>query len=265
MSAALLKYTARKNWVMLLIFFGVLTMYLTIMISMYDPEDMESITSMLELFPEDLMQAMGFSQLVTDLTSYLASWLYGLLMFAFPMVYCIILSNRLVAKKVDNGSFACFLATPVSRVRVIMTLGTYALLSVIVLFAGLFGVGVAFSEIMHPGLLEIDRFLMLNITVMLVNMAVVMIGFFFSCMFNDSSLATGFGAGIPIGFLLMNMLGGVSDDLEIIKKLSLYGWFDPVELVRDSGFPLIGLVYAGIALVLLASAVIIFRRRRLPL
>ena len=69
MSIALLKHTVRKNWLLWLIFFAVLTMYLTIMIAMYDPEDMESITSMLELFPEDMMKAMGFSQLVTDLTS----------------------------------------------------------------------------------------------------------------------------------------------------------------------------------------------------
>ncbi len=55
---------------------------------------------------------MGFSGLVTDLTGYLASWLYGLLMFGFPMVYCIILGNRLVARQVDSGSFAYLLSTP---------------------------------------------------------------------------------------------------------------------------------------------------------
>ena len=265
MSIALFKHTYKKNWSLLLIFFGVLTMYITIMIAMFDPDDMEAITSMLELFPPDLMTAMGFSQLVTDLTSYLASWLYGLLMFGFPMVYCIILGNRLVAKKVDNGSFASYLSTPVSRSKIIFTQGLYALFSTAVLFAAVFGVGVATSEILHPRLLEIDRFLQLNITTMLVNMAVMMICFFFSCLFNDSSFSSGFGAGLPITFLLLNMLGGTSSDLEILKKFSLYGWYDPIDLVRGDVDWMINLVYLSIALILFAASMIIFRRKQLPI
>jgi len=265
MSIALLKHTVRKNWLLWLIFFAVLTMYLTIMIAMYDPEDMESITSMLELFPEDMMKAMGFSQLVTDLTSYLASWLYGLLMLAFPMVYCVILGHRLVAKKVDNGSFACYLSTPNSRVKLITTLGVYALLSIIVLFTALFAVGVGFSELMLPGLLDIPQFLRLNVTVMLLNLAVIMMVFFFSCLFNDSALATGFGAGLPIIFLLLNMLGGASDRLEPLKKITPYGWFDPIELARGEPTLLINLVYGGLALVLFAAAIRVFHRKQLPI
>lgn len=265
MSAALFKHTFKKNWLLLLTFFGVLTMYITIMIAMFDPDDMEAITSMLELFPADLMTAMGFSQLVTDLTSYLASWLYGLLMFGFPMVYCIILGNRLVAKKVDNGSFASYLSTPVSRTRIIFTQGIYALVSMFVLFAAILGVGIATSELLHPGLLEIDRFLQLNITTMLVNMVVMMICFLFSCLFNDSGLSTGFGAGLPITFLLLNMLGGTSSDLEILKKFSLYGWYDPVELVRGNMDWTINLIYIVLTVVLFAASVIIFKRRQLPI
>lgn len=265
MSITLFMATAKKNWIMLLIFFSVLTLYTTIMISMFSPDDMDAITAMLDLFPEDLMKAMGFSQLVTDLTSYLASWLYGLLMFGFPMVYCIMLGSRLVVKKVDNSSFACLLATPNSRVKIILTLGTYAIFTVALLFTALFGVGVLFGEIIHPGLLDIPAFWRLNVTTMLVNMLIMMISFFFSCIFNDSSLATGFGAGIPIVFLLLNMLGGASDNIKILKQISPYGWYDPVDLVRGDSVLWQNLVYAAAAVILFAAAVLIFKRRRLPL
>ncbi|NLW11812.1 MAG: ABC transporter permease subunit [Clostridiaceae bacterium] len=265
MSTALFKHSFKKNWLLLLIFFAVLTMYITIMIAMFDPDDMEAITSMLELFPADLMTAMGFSQFITDLTSYLASWLYGLLMQSMPMVYCIILGNRLVAKKVDNGSFASYLSTPVSRTRIIVTQGLYALISVIALFAAVFGVGVATSELLLPGLLDMDMFLQLNITTMLVSMSVMMICFFFSCLFNDSSLSTGFGAGLPIVFLLANMLGGTSKDLEVLKKFSLFGWYDPIELVRGDMDWTINLIYIALVIVLFIASVLIFRRRQLPI
>ena len=265
MSFALFKTTLKKNWTLLLIFFGVLTMYMTIMISMYDPNDMEALTSMLKLLPEDIMKAMGFTNVVTDLTGYLASWLYGLLMFGFPMVYCIILGNRLVARMVDNSSFVYLLSTPNSRSKIIITQGIYALVSIIVLFIALFGVGVIFSEVMFSGSLDIGQFLSLNFTTMLVNMVIMMISFFFSCLFNETKLSLTFGAGIPIAFLLMNMLGGASADMEILKDLSIYGFYDPVRLVQGSDILGINLIYIGIIIVLFVASVLIFKKRRLPL
>jgi len=240
-------------------------MYMAIMISMYDPEDIEALTSMLELFPEDVMKAMGFSNVITGLTSYLGSWLYGLLMFGFPMVYCIILANRLVAKMVDDNSFAYLLSTPNSRVKIIITKGVYAIASVGVLIAALFGIGVLIATLMFPGALDIYDFFRLNLTTMLVNMVVMMICFFFSCLFNETRLSVGFGAGIPIIFLLMKMLGGASTEAEILKKMSIYGFYDPVELVNGADILSVNLVYTGILVVLFISSVLVFNRKRIPL
>jgi ABC-2 type transport system permease protein len=265
MIATLFKTTLKKNWLLLLIFFGVLVMYLSVMVSMYDPESMESLTSMMKMLPEELIKAMGFAGAVSDLTGFLASWLYGMLMLGFPLVYCIILGNRLVAKTVDNNSFAYLLSTPHSRASIILTQGVYALASVAVLFAALFGMGLLACEAMFPGQLDIVAFLRLNVTTMLVNMAVMMICFFFSCLFNSTKLSLGFGAGIPIAFLLMNMLGNASASAETFRNLSIYGFFDPVELVRGAAAWEANLLYAGIAAVLFAAGVAVFRRKRLPL
>jgi ABC-2 type transport system permease protein len=265
MSLTLLKTVFKKNWTLILIFFGVLTMYMTIMISMYDPNDMEALMSMMKMLPEDLMKAMGFASVVTDLTGYLASWLYGLLMFGFPMVYCIILGNRLVAKMVDNSSFVYLLSTPNSRAKIIFTQGVYALSTVMLLFVALFGVGVLTCAVVFPGTLDIGAFFKLNLTTMLVNMVVMMISFFFSCLFNETKLSLAFGAGIPIIFLLMNMLGGASESAKILKKLSIYGFYDPVELVHGGDILGVNLIYIGVIALLFTAGVLVFKRKRLPL
>jgi hypothetical protein len=57
MSETLFITTLKKNWILLLIFFGVLAMYITVMISMYNPEDMESLLSMIKLLPSEFMKA----------------------------------------------------------------------------------------------------------------------------------------------------------------------------------------------------------------
>jgi ABC-2 type transport system permease protein len=265
MSYTLFKTMLKKNWTLLLIFFAVLTMYIAVMVSMYNPNDTEALTSMLKLLPEDVMKAIGFSSVITDLTSYLASWLYGMLMLAFPMIYAIILGNRLVAKMVDNSSFAYLLSTPNSRVKIIITQGVYALASVVIMFAALFGTGALICTVVFPNTLDIAAFFSLNLTTMLVNMVVMMICFFFSCLFNDTKLSMGFGAGIPIAFILMNMLGNVSENVSILKRMSIYGFYDPVGLVHGGNTSLVNLVYIGIIAALFAFSVSIFKKKRLPL
>jgi len=265
MILTLFKNTFKKNWVLLLIFFAVLTMYMTTMLSMYNPKDIEGLILMIEAFPEDLRAAFGFDALVTDLTGYLASWLYGMLMIGFPMVYSIILGNRLVAKMVDNGSFAYLLSTPNPRVKIIITQGVYALTSILVLFTALFVVGVLSAEAMFPGNLDINAFFRLNVTTMLVNMSVMMIAFFFSCLFNETKLSLGFGAGIPIMFLLMKMLGDSAQNLRILNDISIFGFYDPIKLVAGESAWGVNLAYVGIIVVLFAAATFIFNKKRLPL
>jgi ABC-2 type transport system permease protein len=186
-------------------------------------------------------------------------------MFGFPLVYCIILGNRLVAKMVDNSSFAYLLSTPNSRIKLIVTSGVYALLSIMLLFGCMFLIGAAICEITFPGLLDVGAFFKLNITTMLVNMTVMMISFFFSCLFNETRLSLSFGAGIPIVFLLMNMLGGVTADMNLLKSASIYGIYDPVELVQGADMLLTNLAYVAVSASLLAAGVFIFNRKRLPL
>jgi len=265
MSLTLFRLTVKQNWILLLIFFGVLTMYMTTMLSMFDPADMEGLLQMIEAFPEGLRTAFGFDALATDLTGYLASWLYGMLMIGFPMVYSIILGNGLVAKMVDNGSFAYLLSTPNSRTKIIVTKGVYALASMLVLFAVLFTVGILSAEALFPGLLDVGAFFRLNVTTMLVNMVVLMIAFFFSCVFNETKFSLAFGAGIPITFLLMKMLGGSSPNLKILSDISIFGFYDPMKLVAGEPALAINMIYAGIIVVLLASGTVIFSRKRLPL
>ena len=265
MNGTLFMATFKRNWLLMLIFGCVLLMYMTVMISMFDPDDMEALTAMLDLMPEDMMNAMGFSGVVTDLTGFLASWLYGLLMVGFPLVYSVILGNRLVAKMVDDGSFSYLLSTPHARMTILITQGVYALVSLAVMFAVLFAVGVMTCSAIFPGLLDVWAFLRLNVTTLLVNMLVLMIVFFFSCLFNESRNAIAFGAGIPVLFLLMKMLGGASADAEVLKNVSIYGFYDPVALVGGSSAILPNLVYVFGILVLFASGVVVFNKKHLPL
>jgi len=265
MNWTLFKMTLKKNWTLMLIFYGVIAMYQIIMVSMYDPDQIDALMAMTQMMPPEIMKAMGFSTMVTDITGYLASWLYGILMFGFPMVYCIILGNRLVAKKVDNGSFTYFLTTPHSRTEIVSTLGIYSIFSVILLFLLFFLTGTITCNLAYPGLLDVSAFFKLNFTTMLVNITVMMITFASSCIFNEAGLSTGFGSGIPILFILMYMMGGVSPDSEFIKKISIFGFYDPVELIRGASVIVPNIIYLVSSALLFTVSILVFRKKRLPI
>lgn len=265
MSLPLLKATFRKNVLLWLIFLGVLLMYSTVMISMFSPESVAALNAMFTVLPPDMMKALGFSDAFGNLLGYLASWLYGLIMTAFPMVYCIILGHRLVAKTVDSGSVASILALPCSRNRLIVTKGIYALGSMALLQMMMFGANLLLARAMFPAeLIDAYLFFKLNVTVMLLNVAVMSLAFFFSCAFNEARWSLGLGAGGPIVFLLMNMLGNASTQGEALKRFSLYGWYDPVGIINGEATLVVNLAYAAIAAALFAAGVWVFRKKRLP-
>lgn len=95
-------------------------MYVTIIISMYDPELMATLDGFVELMPE-LMAAVGMDSGANNLLEFMISYLYGFILLIFPMVFAILRGNGLVAKYVDEGSMAALIAAPVRRTTVALT------------------------------------------------------------------------------------------------------------------------------------------------
>ena len=131
LNSVLLKNTLRSNYKLLLIFLGVLAMYMTIIIGMFDPNDLDILNQLaaLKLSPE-LLAAFGFTLTDTSLVGFISSYFYGLLMLALPMVCYIILGNSLVAKLVDRGSMASVLSLLFQEKKVAFTQGMFLLAAI---------------------------------------------------------------------------------------------------------------------------------------
>ncbi|MBC8452389.1 MAG: hypothetical protein H8D65_00870, partial [Spirochaetes bacterium] len=127
MNKTLFAADLRAHWVLFFFIQFVLLLYGTISVYMFDPESVDALVNMLQVLPENMVKAMGFDNLGTDLTQYIASYLYGFIMIIFPIIYIAVLSNNLVAKHVEWGSIVYLLTTPNSRVRIAMTQALYLL------------------------------------------------------------------------------------------------------------------------------------------
>ncbi|MBI4857562.1 MAG: hypothetical protein HY818_12555 [Acetobacterium woodii] len=265
MSIPLFLKNMKNNTLLLLLFVALMSIYLAVIIYMYDPNGIGALVDMLSILPVTLVNALGFGTIDSGLTGFIASMFYGFLIYLFPMVYCIILANRLVAKWVYEGSFISLLSTPNSRIKIIVTQGIYLLASIAVLFTVLFLVGYGMSQHFFPGMLDEKVFLKLNIGACLMTMTIGMFCFFFSCLFNSTKPALFFGALLPIVFFLLNTLSKLSEKTAFLGKFSLYNTFDGLAIVNgQSSITLISGGFAMFILLLFIASVGVFSLKRLP-
>jgi len=265
MSLTLFKADLKGNAVLFMIITYVMMLYFFMIAYMFDPTDTSAMASMIELLPESFMASFGFDSVSTNLTGFLADYYYGFIVFLFPMIYCIVAANKLVAKLVDNGSFAYLLMSPVSRRRIIVTKGIFLLFSVGLLFTLLHVCGGAVCQMLFGDMLNQRIFLRLNINAALLSMFVGMICFFYSCLFDESRLSLTFSAGVNIGFLLLFMLGRASSQAEFLQEMSIYSLLDTKRILEGSGTAGLDGMLVVMILLLFGLSVWVFDRKRLPI
>jgi ABC-2 type transport system permease protein len=264
-SKPLLKATIKQNYIVFLSILAVLMMYLPIIISMYDPEMQGSINEMLSLFPKELISAMGFSTASGTLLSFISSYFYGFLILLVPMIYTVIVANRSIASHVDKGSMAYLLSTPNNRAKIARTQALYLLVSITLLLGFVTLVGIVMCQFMYPGDLDLKGFILLNFGVLLLYYALTGIGFFASCLFNDTKNSLAIGAGLPVAFLLFQMVSDIGEATNFLKYFSLFTLFDPSKIISYEGYAPAFIALTVIAVVMYAAGTYAFQKRDLPL
>ena len=98
---ALYKREMKGSIKLLIIFGAIMTMYVSIIINMYDPQMMKTLDNFAEVMPE-LMASVGMKAIAANLLGFMVSYLYGFILVIFPMIFCILRGNALIAKYVDK-------------------------------------------------------------------------------------------------------------------------------------------------------------------
>ena len=162
MSGALLKKELRANGLLAVIFLGVVTLYGSMITSMFDPKLGDSLNTMMESMPE-LFAAFGMSNPGASLTQFLANYLYGFLLVALPLVMILILVQRLLVRYMERGAMAWLLASPVPRWKLAVTQAFVLVAAVVLLVGYMTGLCGGLAEVLFPGELEFDRFALVNL------------------------------------------------------------------------------------------------------
>ncbi|MEG0265408.1 MAG: ABC transporter permease subunit [Erysipelotrichaceae bacterium] len=255
----------KSNYKFLIAFCAILTMYFVVMITMYDPELENALNQFAQSMPE-VMSMFGMVQANSTLIGFLSTYLYGMLMLVFPMIFTIMLAIRLISKQVDNGFMGYLLATPNSRTKVSITQMMVILSSLTTLILYCMIIGILGSEVLFPGELDILGFINLNIGVLILHISLASIFFLISCIFNESRSSTFLASGIAIVFYLIQMLANMGGNLENLKYATIFTLFNSEQLIAcncDAYYKLILLII--LAFLSFSSGIYIFKKKDMPL
>ena len=236
---------------LLVIFLAVITMYVAIIIRLYDPEMMAMLDGFVEAMPE-LMAAVGMRAGAASLLGFMVSYLYGFILLIFPMVFCILRGNALIAKYIDRGSMVSLVAAPVRRSTVAFTQMTVLVSGVLLLLVYSTVLEFICAVISFPGELDLVELLALNGGLLCLHLFIGGICFLASCLFSDTRYSIGFGAGIPTLMYVLQMLANVGGEAEKVKYFTFFTLFDASGIIEKDGGAIAG------ALVLLMGAVVLY-------
>ncbi len=262
MNSTIMRINIRENRLFFIIFVAILMMYASIISSMYDPVTIESMYGMLESMP-GFASAVGFNVIPTDLVSFFGNYLFQFIFIIFPMIYIVILGNRLVARHVDKGSLASFLSTPLKRGTFILTQAITMIFSTIALMLIAWITLLLISKRMYPNQLDVEPFLMLCAGAILLLLFLGAISFFFSTLCSETKTSLTFGAGIPIVFFLMDMIGRVGDKFSFFTKLTPFGLFSISSILAGESQTVPFIILGGGTILLYVLSFIIFKRKNL--
>lgn len=262
---ALFKLEWKSNYKILIVFCVILTMYITIMLTMYDPKLGTALETFTKSMPE-LMAMVGMSGTPTTLIEFISTYLYGLIMIVFPLIFGILLALRLIVRKVDNGVMSYLLCSGVTRKTVCFTQLMVIITNLLVLILFCTGLGIGCSAILFPGDLDIGAYLVLNGGVFILQLALSGICYMCSCIFNEYRLASLFGAGVPIVFIMIQMLSNMQGSMEWLEYLTLLTLFDPAKLIagNSDGYLMLGGLLV-VTLICYSVSVIVFNRKNMSL
>jgi ABC-2 type transport system permease protein len=266
MNKTLFKASFKANRVLLLVTFLIILMYQTIIINMFDPEDASAMAEMIKLMPEGIMAAFGFDSVSTDLTTHIANFLYGFIFLGFPLIYVIPAGFKLMGKHIDSGSMAYLLATPHPRTRIAGTQAAFLLLSTTVLLLASVLAGMLYCALAFPGMLNIGKYLLLNLVTLSVFYVISGIVFAASSLLDESAKILGTAIGIPVAFFIFKMLYSADDKLSAFRYLTLYSLIDTQKILNGTNYAWVSsLVLFALAGLIYALAIYRFDKRSLIL
>ncbi len=196
--------------------------------------------------------------------SFVTSNIYSTIVTLFPMVYAVVVGNKLVAEKIDKGTMSGYLIASNSRVRLATVSAIYFVVSTFVMWVVASVVGIVAGLIAQKEM-DVPALIALNGGAFLYHIALCGVCFLSSCIFNTSKSSLALGGGICVAFYLFGTLNGLVDSLEFLKYLTPATLYDTMAIFAGESIAWQFSVLGISGVVLMGIGVAVFNKKDLPI
>jgi ABC-2 type transport system permease protein len=224
----------RKNLKSLIIWGIVLGGIILMTLSIYPQftQDQETMKDLLKAYPDSFKEAFGMNRL--DYGTLLG--FYGVqvhfMTTLLGSIFSVMLASNIIAKEENEKTIEFLLSKPITRTRIITeklfaVLTNILLLNVMTAVVCLIGFQYADEEV------SMKTFGVLIIATFLMHITFAAVAFFLSAIMKKSRTITSVSLGIVLLSYFSSVVSGISEDLEMLKYISLFKYVDAADIITD--------------------------------
>lgn len=188
--------------------------------SLINEETKESLTQMMNSMPKEILS--NFNMDIVGIES-AYGWFktegYTFLTL-LGGVYAAILGSTILAKEENDKTIEFLISKPISRSSVVTSKILCGIIN-IVIFTGVITLG-NFIALKISGELDVKQYLMISILPILLYFMLFFITLFLSTFFKKAKKSMSLGIAIVFISYFMQIIGGMGENVEIIKNISLF-------------------------------------------
>ncbi|MBM7602830.1 ABC-2 type transport system permease protein [Metabacillus crassostreae] len=243
----------KKNLKSLIIWSIILGGLIIMTLSVYPQftKDQQTMNDLLSAYPDSFKEAFGMNRL--DIGTLLG--FYGMqihfMTTLLGSIYTVMLASNIIVKEENEKTIEFLLSKPISRVRVIgeklLAVFTNVLLLNTVIVATSF-IGFQFADEQ----VFLNTFNIIILSTLLLHMTFGAVSFLLSAVMKKSRTATAVSLGIVFISYLLSVISGISEELEVLKYVSLFKYVDAADLIAENAIQPLYLVIM-LAIMLLGS------------
>jgi ABC-2 type transport system permease protein len=221
------------------------------------------LVAILDSMPPAVLQA--FSLTAFNLTT--VTGFYGIMFTYFALllsIAAVMWGSDFISKEERDKTVEFSLTLPVTRGKMITAKALAALISCILLLMVTWVCTLVFAAKYQPDA-EFFRFVAwCTLAMFIMEMVFLAVGIFLGCAMKHYKQANSMAVSILLITFFIYIISGLSKDLEDLKYLSPFKYFNPVDLLKNSRIDMIYVwLSAGIILVCMAGAYLTYAKRDL--
>jgi ABC-2 type transport system permease protein len=220
-----------------------------------DAEAIQQVATLMESMPPALVRAFGGEDVAFMGTpdGYLAVQFFGFGLLILT-AYSVTNGLNVTVNDEDRNIMDSVLSLPLARWQIIIEkFAAYALLTVMVV-AMTFG-GIWLATLLTPSVTyNLDRIALATFNMLPSMVLVLATTIFIGAVIRSRTVATALASAFVIGSYFLDAIGlavGDESSLSVLRRLTFYGYYDGVEVVRS------GMAWGNVALLLAISALLV--------